>query len=54
MFFEKIAILNKQSILYGVRTIAPEENYPPVMVMIGFKVGVRKRVGWQSSSGQLP
>ena len=35
----------------GIRTIAPEENYPPVMVR--FWVRVRFRVGEYISSGAI-
>ena len=46
-------ILNKQSILYDVRTIDPEENCAPFMVRVWFRVRHRKRVGGNFPRGQL-
>ena len=52
-FFQKIPILNKLSILYGVRTFVLEENCPPVMVRVWYRVRLRKRFGEQFSSGAI-
>ena len=38
---------------YGVRTIAPEENCPPVRVRVWFRVNVRIKVGGKFSLGAI-